>query len=165
MPAESPKTIAVAAHDDALVIDPGTTCSVTVCPAVHAAICRRRTPVISRIIFDLSEAIRMDSSFVGLMVGMMGRKADRPPAVVQLFRPGREILRTLETMGVLHSFEAIDHLPPVDAGWEEIPVCVDNTDDLCDLIIDAHENLMEADPRNVDKFEPVVRGLRERRGR
>lgn len=165
MVGDSRKTITLSVSGDALVIEPGASCSVGLCPSVQSAVGRLRTPSISRIVIDLSRAQRMDSSFIGLLVGMLGRKTGQTPTTVQLCRPNDEIRTILANMGVLVLFEIVDHLPEAGLDREEIPVRIDSTDALADLVIDAHENLMEADPRNVDKFEPVVRGLRERRGK
>ncbi len=160
MSEELRSTIRVGTCPEALIIAPGPRCLAPLCPTIEAILKDPRFAEYRRLVFDLSQSRSMDSSFVGVLIGLIGRKRRPAGFELQLCNPNREILRILETMGVLHYFEVVNQLPdPIDA-WVDIPVSPAAPDRLTDLVIDAHENLMDADPRNVDKFEPVVRGLK-----
>ncbi len=117
----------------------------------------------SDIYFDLSQTSYMDSSFAGELLGLAlrNREADGPRICLQSMPPA--VNDALQKMHVLHFFQLCDATPVVIQDWQEVAALRTEFDELADLVINAHEKLIEVDPRNADAFGRVVEGLRDHR--
>lgn len=119
----------------------------------------------SDIYFDLSETEYMDSTFTGFLLALARRKLGDAPPVLHLVQPSEKALEVLETMGVLSLFDIRPAMPNAPIEWTELPVSGPLADEVGDLVIDAHEELIDADPANAAKFGPVVDAFRSERDR
>jgi anti-anti-sigma factor len=133
----------------------------------------------ARFTVDLAECSAMDSTFLGVLAGI-GFRLREPgrEGSLRLVNVGPRNRQTLETLG-------LDRLLTIDDGDEAAvehdrpartelhllagsnPVVAERTDrdELAALMLEAHEDLGRADPRNVERFEGVTRLLRERASR
>jgi phosphoserine phosphatase RsbU/P len=103
---------------------------------------------------DLSECESLDSTALGLLLQHAGE--------LVLHQPGKRVISQLHDMGVLHHF-SINHerAPSIEI---PIPVAPNDTKQACsDLILSAHEALMEASASNRQKFKEVVDALRHQK--
>jgi phosphoserine phosphatase RsbU/P len=103
---------------------------------------------------DLAECAGIDSTMIGLLL--------RHAATITLHQPGSRVMAQLREMGVLNRF-TVSHepTPRFDA-----PIAVEPsaTHQACsELILSAHEALMEASVNNRQQFEDVVAALRSNR--
>jgi anti-anti-sigma factor len=160
MPSEKPGNIAIGNHENLLVIKLAGRCTVTMSTCLSRLFDRCRRPQITDVYVDLSEVEYMDSTCVGLVVSLALKKNDTSVPRIHLLRPSSAVVRILETMLVLDHLECSDALPTAIAEWKELPVEATDQADLAAVMIDAHENLIKADARNVEVFGPVVDGLR-----
>jgi anti-sigma B factor antagonist len=118
-------------------------------------------------LLDLSECVLMDSTFLGVLVGLglklSGGNGDQSRRGVELFNPSARIVELLDTLGVLRLFkitrgsfspapptEAVEHTPANPSKEEVTRTC-----------IEAHQTLMDLSPANAARFKDVAQFLAE----
>ncbi|PAW76909.1 MAG: hypothetical protein B9S32_13350 [Verrucomicrobia bacterium Tous-C9LFEB] len=122
---------------------------------------------VSRFVVDLNECTYLDSTFLGTLTGLGMRLKDKSAGkgklhIVNVNARNVELLRNL---GLDRLFN-IDVTPrdltqAVPVPLKEVkPEPVDKTES-AEQMLEAHENLMSWDPRNVPKFKDVVTYLKE----
>ncbi|PTY04872.1 hypothetical protein DB347_19430 [Opitutaceae bacterium EW11] len=100
---------------------------------------------------DLSECEAMDSTMLGLLL----QQAED----LILHQPGKRVVGQLHEMGVLHLFN-VSH-DPSPQPQVAMAITPNDTQQACsELILSAHEALMEASASNRQKFKDVVESLR-----
>lgn len=100
---------------------------------------------------DLSKCDGMDSTMLGLLLLQAGD--------VILHAPGKRVTSQLQDMGVLHLFMIKDDPGP----HPQVTMAITSSESqqaCTDLILSAHEALMEASANNREKFKDVVEELR-----
>ncbi|HEY3242290.1 MAG TPA: hypothetical protein VGM03_02975 [Phycisphaerae bacterium] len=120
-----------------------------------------RTPVTTDIYFDLSEAAGIDSTFTGLLVSIAIRRKEANLPAVHLLSPSRSVREALSSMHVLALLHTCTQAPAGPIEWQDLPHTPEAPEPMRELIVDAHESLIQADPRNAAEFGPVVAGLRQ----
>lgn len=138
------------------------------CTAVQAARVQRLlheclTADTSDIFFDLSRASYMDSSFAGRLLGLALGNQDKAGPRICLQNMPSAVAEALSKMRVLHFFNLCDTMPVDILEWKELAALDTEYGELAELVIEAHERLMEADPDNAEMFARVTEGLREHR--
>ena len=117
------------------------------------------------IVVDLSACLGMDSTFMGTLAGLAMRLMKRPDGSLQIAEPGNRNRKSLEDLG-LGSLMQID---PENAVWrkqierirgELKPWCGESQGPgNAPAVLEAHQNLCDADERNVEKFGTVLEFL------
>ena len=111
---------------------------------------------------DLSDCQLMDSTFLGVLVGLnrtLGQAV--PDGGFSLYKPTETVRVLLDNLGILELFSTAESLgqeeaaEPVEAGEAS-----DKTE-LTHTSLEAHRNLMDANPENEAKFKEVTRFLAE----
>ena len=111
---------------------------------------------------DLSDCQLMDSTFLGVLVGLnrtLGQAG--PDGGFSLYKPTESVRVLLDNLGILELFSTAESLgqeeaaEPVEAGEAS-----DKTE-LTHTSLEAHRNLMDANPENEAKFKEVTRFLAE----
>ena len=111
---------------------------------------------------DLSDCQLMDSTFLGVLVGLnrtLGQAG--PDGGFSLYKPTESVRVLLDNLGILELFSTAESLgqaeaaEPVEAGEPS-----DKTE-LTHTSLEAHRNLMDANPENEAKFKEVTRFLEE----
>ena len=111
---------------------------------------------------DLSDCQLMDSTFLGVLVGLnrtLGQAG--PDGGFSLYKPTETVRVLLDNLGILELFSTAESLgqeeaaEPVEAGEAS-----DKTE-LTHTSLEAHRNLMDANPENEAKFKEVTRFLAE----
>ena len=104
----------------------------------------------------------MDSTFLGVLVGLnrtLGQAG--PDGGFSLYKPTETVRVLLDNLGILELFSTAESLgqeeaaEPVEAGEAS-----DKTE-LTHTSLEAHRNLMDANPENEAKFKEVTRFLAE----
>jgi anti-anti-sigma factor len=120
----------------------------------------------TRFVVDFAGCTSMDSTFLGVLAGAaMEVRRQNPPGSLVLCRVGRRNLELLRNLG-LHRLLTVDAGDlPAEFGQQAAPL--GGTRALGDierarLILEAHENLVTADPGNQGKFQDVLAFLRNR---
>jgi anti-sigma B factor antagonist len=115
-------------------------------------------------IFELSDCLTMDSTFLGVLSGI-GLKFSNGKSVqvgepLELLNPNPRIAETLENLGVLDLF-AIKNCPEIPAGsFEPLAQTADKSQlELTRNCLEAHKTLMSLQPENVQKFKDVAQFL------
>jgi hypothetical protein len=140
-------------------------CTVAICGGLKSYLAHLRKPDTTDIYFDLSESAGLDSTFIGFLVSMATRKADPSSPAVHLVAPSPTALDALRRMYVLSLFDVCPNSPQTSSTWTILSMEKPRADRTVDVVVEAHEKLIEADARNAPIFKPVVEGFRAEKGR
>jgi len=137
---------------------------------------------VSRFVVDLDACTYLDSTFLGILLGLGLKLREAGNGLLHILNANPRNLELLKNLGLdrLINIEGNggDGLRggvrgggkgpgPGDLNGlkeehlEEMPCPVPTRAEAAPTILEAHENLMEFDPRNVPKFKDVVEFLRE----
>ena len=117
---------------------------------------------------DLSDCQLMDSTFLGVLVGLnrtLGQS--EPGGGFSLYRPTEPVRVLLDNLGILELFssaEALDKAEAAEPGEPVEPVEAGKAPDKTELTrtsLEAHQTLTDANPENEAKFKEVTRFLEE----
>jgi anti-anti-sigma regulatory factor len=116
------------------------------------------------IVIELSECPLMDSTFLGVLaasgVRMNPIEGDGAHKAIELRNANERLLELLESLGVLHLFKTCQgELPPCEQ--VNSSPCHPSREALTRASLEAHQTLMEINPKNVAKFKEVARFLAE----
>jgi len=106
--------------------------------------------------FDLAQCDALESTFAGLLVNLVKRANSHVGPSIHLLSPSEPIMTSLRQMGLARMLDVRQALPVAAEHWKALPVDDVNPDELADLIIEAHEALIAADPRNEAAYRKVV---------
>ncbi len=127
-------------------------------------------------IIDLGQCQGMDSTFLGMLAGIGLRlQQDNRKGQVHVVEVGARNMELLQTLGLDRLFDVqatsngrARQGVPADADFKKLPDTdiADlskplNKNDTADLMLEAHDNLIRADQRNVDRFQDLTKFLRE----
>jgi len=120
----------------------------------------------TRFVLDFSDCASMDSTFLGVLAGAaLEVRRHQPPGNLVLCRVGRRNLELLRNLG-LHRLLTVDAGDfPMEFGQDAAPLAgtrMVGDVETARLILEAHENLIAADPNNQRKFQDVLAFLRNR---
>jgi hypothetical protein len=124
-----------------------------------------RKPEVTDIYFDLTDAGGVDSTFTGLLLSLATCRNDPARPAVHLLRPSPAVITALNRMYVLSLFDVCQSAPEAPADWQDLMPEKPLPEKTADVVIEAHEKLIDADPRNESAFRPVVEGFRAERER
>lgn len=135
---------------------------------------------VSRFVVDLDACTYLDSTFLGILLGLGLKLKDAGNGLLHILNANPRNLELLRNLGLdrLINIEGSSGLGGDVTGngtglspdsmngvkeeqLEEVPCPVPTRAEAAPTILEAHENLMEFDPRNVPKFKDVVEFLRE----
>jgi anti-anti-sigma regulatory factor len=123
-------------------------------------------------VVDLGPCLGMDSTFLGVLAGIGLRLGQTGrTARVQIIRAGARNMELLQTLGLDRLFEistgasavaaiepTLQRLPDSDLAKLNRPL---SKHDTADLMLEAHDNLIRADQRNLAKFKDLTQFLRD----
>jgi anti-sigma B factor antagonist len=120
---------------------------------------------VDRFVIDLDACTYLDSTFLGILLGLGLKLRAAGNGLLHVLNASPRNLELLKNLG-------LDRLIHIDAkrvemngvsesAFKEMPCPVPTKAEAAPTILEAHENLMEFDPRNVPKFKDVVEFLRE----
>lgn len=128
-------------------------------------------------VVDLGGCTGLDSTFMGVLAGIGLRLRQLPVpgklTVAQASARNRELFQTLgldRLLTVLPETEGIEMPPGTAFRWlpesdiERLTHALDKGE-TAGMMLEAHEDLMRADKRNVARFQEITRLLREQRER
>jgi anti-anti-sigma regulatory factor len=146
----------LASGDHQIVFRPDGRCSALIGQAILRFIRSVEIGPEDDVYFDLSAADALESTFAGMLVilAKQGQKRGRP--FVHLVTPSQHVVNALRQMGIITYFDVCSALPTSLGTWNSLPIEKSDPDELANLIIQSHEGLMSADPRNAEQFRGVV---------
>ncbi|MCP5536230.1 MAG: STAS domain-containing protein [Akkermansiaceae bacterium] len=114
------------------------------------------------IVVDLAACKGMDSTFMGTMAGLAMRLMKIPDGRLQVAEPGERNRKSLEDLGL----DVLMQIDPIDASWrgkmEDVRAKLETCEMLQEKIdhaphvLEAHQQLCEADSSNTQKFGTVL---------
>jgi anti-sigma B factor antagonist len=120
---------------------------------------------VDRFVIDLDSCTYLDSTFLGILLGLGLKLKMAGNGLLHILNASPRNIELLKNLGLdrLINIDAkradVNSVP--DAAFKEMPCPVPTKAEAAPTILEAHENLMEFDPRNVPKFKDVVEFLRE----
>ena len=111
---------------------------------------------------DLSDCQLMDSTFLGVLVGLNRTLGQAEPAGgFSLYQPTEPVRVLLDNLGILELFSMAESLGQAEAGEPvEAGGAADKTE-LTRTSLEAHQSLIDANPENAVRFKEVTRFLEE----
>ena len=127
---------------------------------------------VSRFVVDLDACTYLDSTFLGILLGLGLKLKETGAGLLHILNANARNLELLRNLGLdrlihiegneIGNGSGAGRLNGVkDTPLQEMPCPVPTRAEAAPTILEAHENLMEFDPRNVPKFKDVVEFLRE----
>ncbi len=131
-------------------------------------------------VIDLGACDGMDSTFLGVLAGVGLRLTQNGRAgEIHVANVGQRNLELLQTLGLNRLFgmdkptgksehyevpagDTFQRLPDSEVSQISRPI---NKSDTADLMLEAHDNLIRADGRNLAKFKDLTSFLREKTGK
>ena len=120
---------------------------------------------VNRFVVDLDACTYLDSTFLGILLGLGLKLKMAGNGLLHILNASPRNIELLRNLGL----DRLIHIDAKRAGtngvpevaFKEMPCPVQTKAEAGPTILEAHENLMEFDPRNVPKFKDVVEFLRE----
>ena len=123
---------------------------------------------VTRFVVDLEACTYLDSTFLGTLLGLGLQLKGKGKGLLHILNASPRNLELLKNLGLdrLFHIDARGATPVSLNGVKEkdlseISCPTPTKEQAAPTILEAHENLMEFDPRNVPKFKDVVEFLRE----
>jgi anti-sigma B factor antagonist len=115
-------------------------------------------------VFDLTDCVMMDSTFLGVMAGIalkLASKKDTSECQPQLLNANPRISEVLENLGMAHLFKLVNSKGQLTNAYE--PAKSENVSpvEITRTCLEAHKLLMTIHPENVTKFKDVAQFLAE----
>ena len=108
------------------------------------------------LLLDLSNCVNMDSTFLGILMGMTGR-LDR----IELLNPSERIIGLLDNLGVMDMLTVGKGTNPFEAELAAADSANADKRSLTEASLEAHKLLMKINPENVPRFKDVAKFLEE----
>ncbi len=161
MPHEARISIAEAPQHKSLLIRCEGRCTMGVCPSIRSWIEESSDKALEHLYIELTDTEAIDSTFTGFLLSLKQKGATPDGPQLHLVAPSENVLRTLETMQVIRLLDIVDAFPVSDVVWTPLATGPVDPDQAGKLIVESHENLIDADERNREKFGRIVEGFRD----
>ncbi len=124
-----------------------------------------------RLIVDLSQCVSMDSTFMGVLAGLSFQFRKQQGARIQLVNVTPKLQGLIATLGLNHLVDSVPEgslpaeyaaaLAPRQPDLEELPAGRNDKENVARIMLEAHENLVQASQDNIARFKDVIAFLRE----
>jgi len=114
-----------------------------------------------RIIIDFSHCTHLDSTFLGVLHNLCSESEKEPGVEIQIQNLPRPLLKEMSELGltgVLLHFRS--HPRSLPESMTAVPSETASGAEMGGFVLRAHEALVQADPRNADRFSAVLELLR-----
>jgi anti-anti-sigma factor len=118
----------------------------------------------SEFILDLHDCMTMDSTFLGVLAGLVLRNNQPEPDApsIELLNPNDRVLDLIENLGVLSMFKVRNEEVPSTLRFEATNDHPAPTkEEVTRNCLEAHRTLMQVNPANVPKFKEVTQFMAE----
>lgn len=120
---------------------------------------------VDRFVIDLDACTYLDSTFLGILLGLGLKLKSAGNGLLHILNASPRNVELLKNLGLdrLINIDAkrVDLNGVADQKLQALECPVQSKAEAGPTILEAHEALMEFDPRNVPKFKDVVEFLRE----
>ena len=124
-----------------------------------------------RLVVDLSQCVSMDSTFMGVLAGLSFQFRKQQAGRIQLVNVTPKLQALIATLGLNHLVDSVPEgslpaeyaakLGPQQPALEELPPERTDKDNVARIMLEAHENLVQASQDNIARFKDVIAFLRE----
>lgn len=125
-----------------------------------------------RIVFDMSACVGMDSTFMGTIAGLALRlrEKDSSAGAVILCRLSEKTMGLVKTLGLDRISEPYlrgeepDEISQLLGDKDDFETLIqrdESAEDTTEVMLNAHESLVDVEPDNIKKFRDVIDFLRE----
>jgi anti-anti-sigma factor len=118
-------------------------------------------PTITGMYVDLSGCTYMDSTFMGLLVGFHKRLTKAQAGKLRIVQPTKTALELLSGLGLLSLVDVIEEAVPFPSEMDDV---LKTRSTGVDLLMKAHENLMELSDENAKRFSTLHSVLKKQTG-
>ncbi len=123
----------------------------------------------SRILIDMSDCCGMDSTFMGVLAGLSYHVKDKPGFTLKLINLSEKNQKLLTTLGVdqvvNYSLSSTDEEKELMTGQSDDAQTLEpdfsNTLEAAKTTLEAHEALVDINPKNLAKFKSVLELLQD----
>ena len=118
----------------------------------------------SEFVLDLRECLTMDSTFLGVLAGLVLRNNHPEPAApnIELLNPNERVLDLIENLGVLSMFRVkYEEIPPTLLFEPANDLATPSKEEVTRNCLEAHRTLMKINPANIPKFKEVAQFMAE----
>ena len=120
---------------------------------------------VDRFVVDLDACTYMDSTFLGILLGLGLKLRAAGNGLLHILNASPRNVELLKNLGLDRLInidtKRVDAAPIAEQKMDELACPTPSKEEAAPTILEAHEALMEFDPRNVPKFKDVVEFLRE----
>jgi anti-sigma B factor antagonist len=118
---------------------------------------------LKHLVFDLTDCVMMDSTFLGVLAGIALKLADLKIAECQpqLLNANPRISEVLENLGMEHLFKLVNSKGQLTNAYQPAPSESVSQVEITRTCLEAHKLLMTIQPENVAKFKDVAQFLSE----
>lgn len=110
----------------------------------------------NQFLVDLTECTYLDSTFLGTLA-RPALKLRKTGGTLRVAGSSRRVLESIRTLGLDRLFECVESLVPYDAsGLRPLEAGVPHKETTGELLLRAHQTLLECDPKNAPKFQDLV---------
>ncbi len=114
---------------------------------------------IKEVIFDLSEADYIDSTFIGTIVTLDKKLKEKFNTHAYIYEPSERVDSILNSMDLKNYIKFVHKLPEFERMWEIAKTERENID--FKMIYNVHEKLMEVSDKAREKFKLFMEQLKE----
>lgn len=107
---------------------------------------------------DLSRCDYMDSTFMGLLIGFNKKMTALTGKHIKILNPTDTCIKLLKGLGIIKLLDIERQESPLPNDMEKIS---DSPSATAEILLNAHENLMELSNDNKRKFETLQKVLKE----
>lgn len=132
----------------------------TLCAALDTAISKLfENNMFKQVILDLTEAVSLDSTTLGLLakLSILVKESTNTIPVLQTTNP--DIIRLLNSMGILDAFELINSSKSKEYDFKELMISPYSEDFVKEKVLEAHKILMNINDENKATFKELVNTL------
>ena len=113
------------------------------------------------VVISLRECSHMDSTFLGILHDLVKRFDSKPGCEIEVQEIQRPLLKEMSELGLTSVLNHVRHRPIAFPDFqcklsETLPL---SQEEMGRMLLSAHESLVEADPRNADRFNAVLEVL------
>lgn len=114
-------------------------------------------------VLDLHECITMDSTFLGVLAGMVlhNNGSAQDGLAIELLNPNPRVTDLLENLGVLDLFQVRNQTVPCTLIFEPSEHVEPSKLEVTRNCLQAHQILMKINPDNIPKFKEVTQFMAE----
>lgn len=119
---------------------------------------------VSHFVLDLTECPIMDSTFLGVLAGLViGEGKEGSALGIEILNPHQRVVDLLDSLGVVHFFKISHNAQPCTAVFDESISDSDRVSaaERSRTCLEAHKVLMDLNPQNIPKFQDLTRLLVE----